>query len=684
MKKKGILVVSFLVIIIFGLYWKTFSAEMIWDDKIYFQQNLLFSENRPPTDAFKIGSLREQMGLDNSDLYYRPLPVATFLIENRLWGLHPAVLRIVNLLFFLGALVVLYFFLRSLVPENYFAEIAVLLFALTPIHVDNIVWIVGRGDLMMLLWAALAFFFLERFIKTNKRVSLAVSSLFCLLGVFTKESFLFFIPIFFLYEIVRRKRISILYHAANVLSVAVFFFIKGAVLGIKALKIVPYTNPAELAAAGFGALGFYARTVLFPFSYDLFKPTSVVMRGLYPTAGVAAAVLILILLFRYWKKKDLYIPLALIVIFTACHVPLVFTNLFPYQVYSRYMMVPALGLAWLIAHYLTKLSEKIRMTIATVLLIALTPAIIIHSNAYLTESAFWRNAKRFSPRDAYVDYQLAQTFSKSKDLLTAEIILNNSLKLNIRREIAILISLLYSDLEYERANYTDVERWMKSIEGLENDSNVKVAPFIRYNINYNRARAALSEGDPATAGTLFRQNIERYPNIRQTYTQLYNLYLGYMMWDKAAELERVMKARFAKSYADIDSLKSKRDFETATPEGRIGFYVIYRNFGQAIEFASSLNRADADHRIFLAKLYYWYGRPKEGRAIIDALEKENSRSVELLNKIGNFYLSDIFRAAEAVEFFKKSLAVNKKQPQVAYTADRVERDYLRRLKPVWK
>lgn len=145
MKNKSALVVVFLVIIIFGLYWRTFDAGMIWDDDIYFHQNLLFAENRPPIDAFKIGSLREQMGLDNSDLYYRPLTVATFLAENRLWGLHPASLRAVNLAIFLGALVVLYFFFLSFKPEGYFAEIVVFLFALAPVNVDNIVWIVGRG-----------------------------------------------------------------------------------------------------------------------------------------------------------------------------------------------------------------------------------------------------------------------------------------------------------------------------------------------------------------------------------------------------------------------------------------------------------------------------------------------------------------------------------------------------------
>lgn len=283
-----------------------------------------------------------------------------------------------------------------------------------------------------------------------------------------------------------------------------------------------------------------------------------------------------------------------------------------------------------------------------------------------------------------MDFQLAQTFAGAKDVLTAEIILNNSLVLEIRREVAIMISLLYSDLEYERADYTNVERWNASIEKMGDEANVRIAPFILYNINYNRARAARSLGDPATAEALLLRNIGRYPNVRQAYTELYNLYIGYTMWDKAADLEKTLKSCFAKSYAAIDTPGLKKAFETAPLEGRLGFYTAYRNFGRAVEIASAMNQTDPDHRIFLAKLYYWEGRGGEGRAVINALEREHAGDTEVLNKIGSFYLKDIYRAAEAVEFFRKSLAVDKEQPEIAYTASRVERDYLARLKPLWK
>jgi hypothetical protein len=683
-KKRAVLFIAFLAITLFGLYWRTFQAAMIWDDKVYFQQNLLFAENRPPADAFKIGSLREQMGLDNSDLYYRPLLTVTFLVENRLWGLHPAPLRIVNLLIFLGALVVFYFFFMSLEPGGYFAEIAVFLFALIPLNVDNIVWIVGRGDLMMLLWAGLAFLGLERFIKTGRRAWLGASSLACLLGLFTKESFLLFIPVLVLTEAVRRKRITIPYHAANVLAAAAFFVVKNGILGIKGLKLVPYKNPVEILLAGLGALGYYARTALFPFTYDLFKPTRAIMSGAYPWIGVAAAILILGVIIRLRKSPGPWIPLSLVVLFMAGHVPLVWTNLFPYQVYSRYMMVPALGLAWIAAHYLIRLPERVRMTIATVLLVALIPSVVLNSGHYMSETAFWRHAKKISPRDAYVDFQLAQTFSESKDVLTAEIILNNSLVLDIRREVAIMISLLYSDLEYTRANYSAVEKWNSSVEQMEKDENVRIGPYIRYNINYNRARAALSQEDPASAERLLEANIQKYPNVRQAYTELYNLYLGYEMWDKAAGLEKVLKSRFPMSYSGIDTARIKGEVETAPAEKKIGFFVMFRNFGKAIELFQTLGRDGDEDRIFLAKLYYWDGKAAEGMAIMEALANRRPGDIRVLNKIGGFYLNDVYRAAEAVEFFRKSLAVKKNQPEIVSAVTRIERDYLARLKPVWK
>ncbi len=62
MKKKDALFILILIIILFGLYWKTFSYELIWDTKILIQQNLLFKENPPLWPAFKFGYSGNSVG----------------------------------------------------------------------------------------------------------------------------------------------------------------------------------------------------------------------------------------------------------------------------------------------------------------------------------------------------------------------------------------------------------------------------------------------------------------------------------------------------------------------------------------------------------------------------------------------------------------------------------------------
>ena len=52
-----------------------------------------FIEDHPISSAFKFGYFSEQLGVQGQDHYYRPLLTASFLLENKLWGIqerHPA------------------------------------------------------------------------------------------------------------------------------------------------------------------------------------------------------------------------------------------------------------------------------------------------------------------------------------------------------------------------------------------------------------------------------------------------------------------------------------------------------------------------------------------------------------------------------------------------------------------
>jgi Flp pilus assembly protein TadD len=684
MIKKDVAFIFILIIILFGLYWKTFNYELIWDDEIFFKYNLLFIENHPLSSALKFSYFSEQLGVQNQDHYYRPLLTASFLLENKLWGIKNVTLRLTNLIIFISALIFLFYFFKSQSGKNYFAEIATVLFALYPLNIDNIVWVVGRGDLLLLLWGSLSFLFLELFTKKGKHLFLIFSSFFYLLGIFSKETFLLFFPLLILYEIVKRKKVAVPYHLANFFLTLLFFFIKNIILNIKNIEMS--FSPASLDGlkAALGTLGYYFRTIIFPLRYNMFISLGGVIKPFYLLFGLISALFTVYLFTRSKKDKEILLPLAVFVVFLGGHLPLIFTNIYPYQVYSRYMMIAALGLVWILAKSLTQIKEQPRFYAVLVILLLFIPSIILNAGSYKNKTSFWQRAQRSSPNDAYVLFQAAKTYYENNDFLSAELALNKVLSLSIKRETAIMISLLYADIETVRADYKNVFRWLTSIEEFERSPNIKIAPFVRYQINSKNAQVYISQGDIAAAEKLLEDNISQYSTVKEAYSELYNMYVSHQLWEKATRLERLMKEIFPNYFAKIDTARMQTEFENLPFEKKMSLYIQGRNFPEAIALVKMMPSLDLDHQLLLAKLFFYKGDAEEGEKIIKGIFESHSTDYETLNKIGYFYLSNLIRVKEALSYFEKSLSLNQSQPEIINVSNRLKNNYLAKLTEVWK
>ena len=684
MRKKDIVFLIFLIVILFGLYWKTFNYELIWDDEVFFKYNLLFIEDHPLSSAFKFGYFSEQLGVQNQDHYYRPLLTASFLLENKLWGIQATTLRMTNLLIFILALTFLYAFLKTQGDKGYFPEIATLLFALFPLNIDNIVWVVGRGDLLLLLWAALTFLCLERYFRKRNLLFLGGSLFFYLLGMLSKETFLLFFPILILYELNRRKKITWVYHLGNLGITLLVFFIKNAVLGIKSLALSGSAFSFQSFTQVIGTAGYYFRTILFPFSYDMFLPLGRMTGFFYLVFGLLALLFILFVFFLAIKDRGLRLPASLFGVFLAGHVPLIFTTIYPYQIYSRYMMIAALGFVWIAAKLLTRIEEKTRLSIVLLLLLAFIPSLIISASSYKNKTSFWERALKSSPNDPYALMQSAKTSYENNDYLSAELALNKSLSLSMKRETAIMVSSLYADIELARADYEKVLRWLNSIEEIERDPQVRIAPFIRYQVNAKKAQVYLSRGDQAAAEKLLSENISGFSTFKEAYSGLYGLYTSTEQWEKAARLETTMKEIFPNSFARIDTASMKAEFENLPFEKKMTLFIQSRNFTAAVALVNAMPVLDLDHRLLLAKLYYYQGNPEAGDKIIREILENAPDDPEILNKAGYFYLSNLIRVQEALPYFEKSLRLNPGQAEISYIVDRLKNKYLPNLKDPWK
>lgn len=684
MKKRNIIFIALLVVTVIGVYWRTLDYELIWDDEALFQHNLLFTGDVSFSSALKMGYFSEQLGMESRDHYYRPLLTASFFLEYKLWGIHPITLRLTNLMIYLLSLLFLFFFLKNQSRTDFFPEITTLLFALNPLNIDNIVWIVGRGDLLLLLGGILALLFLDLSIRKKKIAYLAGSSLFYFLGLLSKETSLLLLPLLFLYELIKRRKINVFYHSTNLLITLIYFFLKNSLLGIKNIRFVFSRNIGEDIQATFGTLGFYFRTIIFPISYDMFVPIKKVKGLFFVLFGIAALSLFLFLISRLKKDRASVWPLALLAVFLGGHAALIFTNVFPFQVYSRYMMLPCLAVFWILAEYLGRVKEKARFYVVLILLVLFIPSLVLNAGAYKSKAAFWQKAYKSLPNDEHVLFQRAKFFYENKDYLSAEVVLNRILTLNVNPSTAALVSLLYADIEMIRANYDYVLRWMKSIEGFEEDRDLYIAPQIRFYANSKIAVVKMSEGDIGSAETLLTENIQRYSRNSDGFRGLYNFYIGFEQWDKAARLEAIMKTIFPRHFASLNTRQTQEQFAAFPVDRKITFFVLSRNFDRAIEEIKKMPSFDLGHRIFLAKLYYFQGHEEEGRSAVAAILEPDPNNVETLNKIGNFYLSELFRTKEALAYYEKSLALNPAQPALLNLTYRLKMDYLNQLLEVWK
>lgn len=682
LKKRSLFFVLILIVIIFGIFWKALGYDLVWDDRIYFSQNLLIRENYPLEAAFKFSYFEQQIGIEGIDNYYRPLLTLSFLLESKIWGIQPITLRAVNLIIFLLSLIFLYQFLKRQKGNGYFPELTILIFALFPLNVDNIVWIVGRNDLLLLLWGSLTLLFLERFIEKHNYTDMAASSLFYLFGIFTKESFLVFFPIVLLIEYIKTRRISYVLHSLNLISTVSFFVVKLAVLHIPNLNLALSLNLFSNLKLALAALGGYFRVIVFPFSYPMFLSNESLRTPLYYTMGILAFILLTFLAISLRKKKLLVIPAALITLFLGLYILLIFTDLYPYRFYSRYTMLPVFGFTWISIRFLTSLKEKTALGIAFFVLTAFIFSIVLNMGSYSGEISFWRRAQRSSPMDPFVLTQLAGSSMRNKDFFSAELYLNKALSLNMKKETAIYLSLHYSDIELRRADYEKMFRWLDSIEALGKNLKVRIAPFIRMQALLRSAQAYTFKGEVETAENLYKEILKYHANLIESHKKLYDLYLGYNYWEKAKAVEKIIKARFPIAFREIDVDNTLRQFQNYSTDEKISFYVHYGNYTEAIRLIEALPQIDFNQKLRLFNICYFAG--KETKACSQQIEKDSSGKYELLNKVARFYLVELTRAKEALPYLRKSLELNKEQPEIKRLLRYLETDYLGKLQEVWK
>ncbi len=253
------LAVAALCLLVAVSYFPALSAGFVWDDE-------LTLPNAAPLHTWS--GLAQiwftPRALLPYEAHYWPLLYTTFWLEHKLWGLAPLGYHLVNLLLHTSVVLLLWRLLRRLgVPGAWFAAAV---FAVHPLHVESVAWVIGRKDMLATVCYLAAVLAYIRFAEMRRwRHYLLAVALF-VLGLLSKSITVTLPATLLLWHWWRHGRVT----TAD-FSRTLPFFLVG--LGIVLADYVYYSSiehiafaysPLERGLIAARALAFYAGKLLWP------------------------------------------------------------------------------------------------------------------------------------------------------------------------------------------------------------------------------------------------------------------------------------------------------------------------------------------------------------------------------------------------------------------------------------
>ena len=235
---------------------------LIWDDHIWSQSRMV----------------REWSGLNDLwswppqiEAHYWPLTYTTFWLEHKIWGLDPAGYHVVNvLLHLLNSLLLWRLLLRLGVPG---AWVVAAVFAVHPVHVESVAWIIERKDVLSGLFYLAAVLVWLHFLEKPRPWRYGLALLLFAAGLLSKSIVVTLPVALLIVHWWKQNRIAL----RDLQRVAPFFLVALLITAVDLFSVgskhnlLDYSFPERMLVAS-RALWFYAAKLVWPTDLAVIYP----------------------------------------------------------------------------------------------------------------------------------------------------------------------------------------------------------------------------------------------------------------------------------------------------------------------------------------------------------------------------------------------------------------------------
>jgi Flp pilus assembly protein TadD len=415
------------------------SGELIWDDASLVRDNPLIK-----SPLLLLETFRHYLALDGSSTHYRPLQNVSYFLDYLIWNADPFGYHLTNLLWHVGAGVLLYFLLlhffvaiRDRFPENpnllsSAAFIVALFWMVHPVHSAAVDYISGRADSLCFFFACagwLVYLKAHSVVSRGGRYGLrAASALLALMSLCSRETGCVWLLLFLFHLFVFDRQSS---RPFKLRVAGVSLCLLAIYAGLRQLPsehlIAAPGHPApfsERAGLMLRALGDYGRLMIYPANLRIERSVrwSTENSSAFLTVlGLATAAALVCGALRKGKARS--IRVLGVAWFILAYLPVSNLFLLNATVAEHWLYLPSVGLLIFVAGFALEWPERrsnLLALVGSMALLALCARSFVRSGDWLNPETFYRHSLAAGAAKTRIVLNLAQTYAAKKEYAKAE------------------------------------------------------------------------------------------------------------------------------------------------------------------------------------------------------------------------------------------------------------------------
>ncbi|HPZ08150.1 MAG TPA: tetratricopeptide repeat protein, partial [Candidatus Eremiobacteraeota bacterium] len=456
----------FIIIITIIIYSGIFRSGFVWDD------HFVILENRD-IQVFSWETIKNCFTPGKVDPHtYVPLSYIFIAFNYYLWKINPSGYHVCYFILYLLQIIIIYIILLKLFNRENLAFLGTLFFAVHPIHVETVAWIIGAFYVPANLLMYISFYLYMKFTdKKNKFTYLWLSLICYLVGTF-------FFPVVYLPVLLllygycfKREKMKFIF-----LSSLPFFFISllntylGLIVGITGRRI--HENNVITPLIINNIFGKYIFNIFIPINLSPFYPIEELYThsAIYLTISILSLIGIIILL----SKSRIYLfcwGWFFISLLPYSHIVIPFN----WTMADRYLYAPSFGFCLFIALIFEKLLDYLKKpvckqitTIIIILLILFYSLITVSMvEIWKDDISLWKYTVKKAPHSPYIIRNLAISYFNMN--LFDDSLLYYKRLLKLKASVETYTSI--ANIEFLKDNYEEALKNYKEAIKLKPDSS---------------------------------------------------------------------------------------------------------------------------------------------------------------------------------------------------------------------